>query len=458
MMLTPLIRRQLKIFTVLAVGSLVMIALLYARLPAAVGIGVYEVSAEFQDASGLYPKANVTYRGVKVGQVTEMSLSGDGSGDLSGDGPGDRSGGTATATLRLDSDTRIPADVEAELHTTSAVGEQYIDLVPQDADGPWLQDGAVLTPEQTTDMPQISPVLDELNELLVSVPATETRAVLDQLDAGLHDADGDIGGLVDASSQLLQSAQSRIDATTGLIGALEPVLATQQDLSGETVAYARDLAAFTDEVAAHDADLRSLLETGPEAVASASALVADLQGPLPLLLANVTTNAQVFNTYLPNLEQTLVVYPATVARVQSTVNPRAQYGDVQLDLKATFNDPPHCIAGYLPAAQRRSPSDQSLREVDGTAHCRAAPAGPAAVRGARNLPCVSSGARGALPAACGLQFRGGIRKGASGSVPYDAISGRFVGPDGRTYQLDTPTPTRGEDAWKSLVLGPLGLS
>lgn len=442
MMLTPVIRRQLKIFTVLAVGSLLMITVLYARLPAAVGIGVYDVSAEFQDASGLYPKANVTYRGVKVGQVTGMSLSGD----------------TATATLRLDSDTDIPADVEAELHTTSAVGEQYIDLVPQDADGPYLEDGAVLSPEQTTDMPQISPVLDELNELLVSVPETETRAVLDQLDAGLHDADGDIGGLVDASSQLLQSAQARIDATTGLISALEPVLATQQDLSAETVAYARDLAAFTDEVAGHDADLRSLLKTGPKALAAANRLVQEIQGPLPLLLANVTTNAQVFKTYLPNFEQTLVVYPATVARLQSTVNPRAQYGDVQLDLKSTFNDPPHCINGYLPAGQRRSPSEQSLRDVDGTAHCRAAAAGPAAVRGARNLPCVNSGARGALPADCGLRFRGGTREGASSSVPYDAITGQFVGPDGRTYQLDTPTPTQGADAWKSLVLGPLGLS
>jgi phospholipid/cholesterol/gamma-HCH transport system substrate-binding protein len=289
------------------------------------------------------------------------------------------------------------------------------------------------------------------------VPPAQTRAVLGQLDAGLHEADGDIGGLVDASSLLLQAAQARIDATTGLIGALEPVLATQQDLSAETVAYARDLATFTEEVAGHDADLRSLLETGPQALASATSFVQEISGPLPLLLANVTTTAQVFNTYLPNLEQTLVVYPATVARLQSTVNPRAAHGDVQLDLKATFNDPPHCIAGYLPASQRRSPSDQSLREVDGTAHCRAAAAGPAAVRGARNLPCVNSGARGALPADCGVRFRSGLRAGASGSVPYDAVTGRFVGPDGRTYHLDTPTPTGGEDAWKSLVLGPLGL-
>ena len=35
-------------------------------------------------------------------------------------------------------------------------------------------------------------------------------------------------------------------------------------------------------------------------------LVQEIQGPLPLLLANVTTNAQVFNTYLPNLDVLMI--------------------------------------------------------------------------------------------------------------------------------------------------------
>lgn len=446
MMLTPLIRRQLRIFTVLAVGALVMITVVYARLPERLGIGVHDVDVQFRDASGLYPQANVTYRGVKVGRVSDLALSGEGS------------DGTATATLRLTDDVRIPKDVVAELHTTSAVGEQYVDLVPRTADGPWLEDGQTLGPDQTKEMPQISPVLDSLNSLLVSVPEDETRAVLDELGTGLRTSARDLGGTVDATVQLLDEAQARIDATTGLIRTLEPVLATQTDLGDETRSYAADLAAVTDEVAAHDADLRRLLEKGPHALQTARAFVGDLQQPLPLLLANVTTNAQVLNTYLPHLEQVLVVYPATVARLQSTVNPRAAHGDVQLDLRSTFNDPPHCTNGYLPTSQRRSPADTSVRAVDGTAHCRAPSAGPEAVRGARNLPCVGSGARGALPADCGLRFRGAVRPGTSSSVPYDAVTGRFTGPDGQTYRLDTTAPTRGENAWKSLVLGPLSRS
>jgi len=443
MMLTPLIRRQLKVFTLIAAVALGLTVFVYARVPSALGIGVYDVEVQFADASGLYPQANVTYRGVKVGQVDSMALTEDG----------------ATATLRLDSDVDVPREVEAELHTTSAVGEQYVDLVPSSDDGPYLEDGAVITRDHSREMPQISPVLDSLNDLLASVPEAKTRSLLRQLDTGLGGSGEDVGELIDSTGLLVEEAQARIDATTGLIQALDPVLATQQDLASQTLTWSDALAGFTGELADRDADLRSLLRVGPDTLESAEGLVSEVSDTLPLLLANATTDAQVFNTYLPNLEQTLVVYPATIARLQSTVNPRAEQGDVRLDLKATFNDPPHCTDGYLGAQRRRSPSDVSVRRVDGTAHCRAASSAPQGVRGARNLPCPNRpGARGALPADCGLRFRGALRPSTRSSAPYDALSGEFVASDGRTYRLDTPVPTRGEDAWKSLLLGPLGLS
>lgn len=420
MMLTPLIRRQLKIFTVLSATALGLTVFSYARVPAQVGIGVYDVRAEFDDASGLYPKANVTYRGVKVGQVSAMELSDEG----------------ATAVLRLDDDVRVPRGVQAELHTTSAVGEQYVDLVPRSADGPYLEDGDELGPDQTVEMPQISPVLDSLNGLLASVPRKETRAVLGQLNEGLGGSGDDLRDVIDSTGLLVAEAQTRIDATTSLIHALDPVLRTQEDLAPRTLSYADSLADVTQELSARDRDVRGLLREGPPALKTAEGVVEDLHGPLPMMLANLTTSAEVLHTYLPNLEQTLVVYPATVARLQSTVNPRARQGDVQLDLKATFNDPPHCTSGYLAPGSRRSPAEASVRPVDGTAHCRAAAAGPSAIRGARNLPCPDDAGRGALPADCGLRF------------------GRGIWPDGATRATDS----QGEDAWMSLVLGPLGLS
>ncbi len=352
-MLTRLTRRQLKVFAVLATVAMALIVFSYARVPAMVGIGVYDTEVHFADASGLYPKAAVTYRGVKIGQVDELELTDDGT----------------VAVLRLDNDVKVPKDVVAELHSTSAVGEQYVDLVPESADGPYLDDDSVIAVEQTREMPQISPALDSLNALLESVPKRQTRQVLGQVDTALGSSEADLAGVIDGSSDLVSEAQLHIDETTALIAALEPVLATQNDLAPETLAYAGALGDLTTEVAAHDADLRSLLRSR-KALSSTSTLIDEVQPALPLLLANLITNGEVLATYLPNLEQTLVVYPATIARLQSTVNPRARFGDVQLDLRSGVNNPPHCTDGYLGVDSRRSPKDGSVRQVDGLAHCK----------------------------------------------------------------------------------------
>ena len=87
---------------------------------------------------------------------------------------------------------------------------------------------------------------------------------------------------------------------------------TQRDLDSATRGSLSALAGFSTELAAKDADFRGLLDTAPTAVSSATNLVSDLRPTLPLLLTNFTTLGGVMRTYLPNLEQTLLLYPVTV--------------------------------------------------------------------------------------------------------------------------------------------------
>ncbi len=446
MLLTPLIKRQLRIFTVLAVVALGLAFFQYARVPAMLGIGVYSVDVDFGDASGLYPKAAVTYRGVNVGQVSKLEVTDKG----------------AVATLRLENSARIPAGASAELHSTSAIGEQYLDLVDPrpggtrgTAGGSMLADGATIPRERAIEMPQITPVLDSVNRLLESVPKAATQRVLDEVDAGLGGAGPDLGGLVDASGKLLTEAQSNIDVTTSLIAAMKPVLETQKGLGNQTTAYASSLNELTGALAADNTgDLKALLKNAPDGLNAATRTVKDLQPVLPMMLANLTTNAQVLNTYLPQLHQTLVIYPSVVARLQSSVNPRAKFGDVQLDLRAAVNNPPTCQSGYLSPKERRNPSADTVRDVDTLAHCEIAPNNPTAIRGARNLPCPQGDGRGNVPAACGLGFGSGVWPNSSGTVAYDLAVGRGDG---------TKAPAAGsgsagageEDLWKMLVLAPL---
>lgn len=416
MQLTRGIKRQLKVFAVLTTIALGLMVFAYARIPAMVGIGVFDAKANFADASGLYPKALVTYNGVQVGQVSDMNLTPD----------------AAVATMRIDNGKDIPANVIANLRSTSAVGEQFIDLVPPDGDTSEevMAEGEEIPMERTVEMPQITPVLESVNNLLETVPLEATQAVLDQVDAGLGDSGEDVGRLISSSSTLIGEAQQQIEATTSLIQAARPVLETQRDVGPSTLRYASSLNDFTSELAARDADLRELLTSSDEGLDAATATIGDLQRTLPTGLQNLGVTGTVLNTYLPQLEQTLVVYPPTIARLQSTVNPRAEQGDVKLDLRAALNDPPSCEAGYLEGLERRLPGDTTEREVDTLAHCEEAPAAPPSARGVRNLPCPDSSARGQLPADCGIRFENGVPLLEAGAAPQD--------PDGATTESSSP--------------------
>lgn len=44
----------------------------YLRIPSLVGIGQYTLKADLPASGGLYPTANVTYRGITIGKVTAV--------------------------------------------------------------------------------------------------------------------------------------------------------------------------------------------------------------------------------------------------------------------------------------------------------------------------------------------------------------------------------------------------
>ena len=113
-MIDKLTRLQLSIFAIVTVVCVGAISAFYLHVPSALGIGSYNVTANFVAGGGLYENANVTYRGVTIGRVQKVGLSDD----------------SVVAEMRLNSDTPVPENVTATVKSVSAIGEQYIDLVP----------------------------------------------------------------------------------------------------------------------------------------------------------------------------------------------------------------------------------------------------------------------------------------------------------------------------------------
>src|SRR6201996_2280937 len=114
-MLTPFIRRQLILFGILTVVSILVLGIYYLQVPSLMGIGRYTLKADLPASGGLYPTSNVTYRGITIGKVTDVQPTEHG----------------AEATMSIDSRYKIPLDASANVHSVSAVGEQYLDLVSE---------------------------------------------------------------------------------------------------------------------------------------------------------------------------------------------------------------------------------------------------------------------------------------------------------------------------------------
>ena len=115
----------------------------------------YDVAADFRDSGGIFVNAEVTYRGVAVGRVTDMKLVDDG----------------VRVVLTIDPDAdQIPADTEAFVATRSAVGEQYVLLQPDDDRGPFLKDGVGHPGRDRTAIPvPVEQLLLNMDELVGSL-------------------------------------------------------------------------------------------------------------------------------------------------------------------------------------------------------------------------------------------------------------------------------------------------
>ncbi|MCW2651038.1 MAG: Mammalian cell entry, partial [Mycobacterium sp.] len=70
--ISRVVRIQLVVFAILAVFVLATLGWYYLQVPSLVGIGQYKLYADLPASGGLYKSANVTYRGITIGKVTDV--------------------------------------------------------------------------------------------------------------------------------------------------------------------------------------------------------------------------------------------------------------------------------------------------------------------------------------------------------------------------------------------------
>jgi virulence factor Mce-like protein len=294
----------------------------------------------------------------------------------------------AKATLSLGSSPKIPANLQADVLSVSAVGEQYVDLRPRTDSAPYLHNGSVIAMRDTTIPQAVGPMLDQVNALIKSLPKDKIGQLLDESFQAFNGAGYDLGSLSDSTSRISADANSVVDRTRTLTEDTGPLLDSQAKTADSVRTWARSLAGISDVLVNDDSRLRTLLQNGPGAADEASRLLEQIKPTLPVLLANLTTIGQIGVTYHPSLEQLLVLLPPSVAYRDTAASFNHPDGWSKGDFAITVDDPPICTVGFMPPSQWRSPSDTSDIDTPDGLYCKLPQDSPLAVRGARNYPCM----------------------------------------------------------------------
>lgn len=410
--MTRAIKIRLIAFLILSAVGIVYVAGSYLGLVDRVlGRGL-TVHATLPGSGGLFVGSEVTYRGVKVGKVSDMDVIPSG----------------VRVGLALEEGTKIPLSSAVYVHNLSAVGEQYLDFEPPSQDGPYAADGDTIEgtaeslPQSTDDL------ITSMDGLVSSLDRDELSTAVSELGTMFRDTGDPLARMVDAGAKFVAEAKASQQETIDLLATGQTVLTTQQANADNIRVFARDLARFTAGLEGSDADLRTVLQGGTPALNEVRALLEGVEPTLPVLISNLVTVNQVVTARLPALEQTLVTFPRVIES-GFTGTPGDGYGHINLQMNY---DVPACTKGYKPKKDWLPATDLTDRPFY-PAKCLSG--APYNQRGSKYAPEVG--------AASGTTYR---------VAPYDARTGQVD----ENLTLGRHT-VFGDNSWQTLLVGPTGL-
>ena len=182
--------------------------------------------------------------------------------------------------LSLKSGIDIPRDLTAEVHSQSAIGEQYVELLPRNGDSPPLKNGDVIAMKDTSIPTDINSVLDAVKSGLQAIPRDNLKTVIDESYTAVGGLGPQLSTIVKAGTDLSISARANLDSLLALIDNAQPVLDSQSKTSDAIGAWASHLATVTRELQAHDQAVAGIIDNAGPALEEARQVL-EHDGALP---------------------------------------------------------------------------------------------------------------------------------------------------------------------------------
>ncbi len=422
-MITKRTRIQLLVFLVITLVGVTYVGARYARLDRVIIDRSYVVVAHFPESGGIFAGGEVTYRGVRIGKVSELELT------------EDRSGVDVHLEIENEWD-EIPADTLAVVGNRSAVGEQYVELQPQADDGPYLEDGSEIAEEFTSTPIATETLLGDISATVSSVDRQALQTTVRELGIAFGGTGEDLQRIIDTGNSFIKTADENFDVTTALIEDSNTVLRGQIASQSSLRMFATHLSSFSEAMVGADADLRRVIDSGSFAANQLRTFLEENDVELAELLNNVTATGEVVVQNLPGVKQLFVAYPVMLEGAFTVVGKSADTGLYEAHIGMVITDTPPCHRGYE-GTTTRPPSHREDWPLNTDARCTESPT-ESNPRGYQNLERVAPG----QPVIVGYDSE-------TGSIDWD------TGVAGLTPPGSVAPASLGEDSWKWLYLQPL---
>lgn len=278
-------------FVLLCLGFTAYLAFTIGNLDVSdpLGRSTYEVTASFDDVTGLLIDDNVKVAGVVVGKVTDVTTQ----------------VGKAVVTLEIDDDhADIPKDSAAAVRWRNLIGQRYVYLYPGGS-GEALEDGDVI--EDTASVVDLGALFNRLGPIVGSIDPAQVNEFLETITSALDGREDMVGAALDDLATLANGLASRDETIQRLITNLDTVAQTinQRDAQIETMLQNLITLAttFGDNTATLDAALTELGSFGTEL----DALLSTNNAEIDRLLGNLALVTDTVHGRLPQLDTALAM-------------------------------------------------------------------------------------------------------------------------------------------------------
>ena len=306
------------VFLVAAVGLIALLVVTLFRVQPK-----YAIYATFADSGGVFSGQEVTYRGVTVGRVGSLRVVRE---------------GVRIQLVVEETYNRIPkSGTTARVMFKSAVGEQFIDLLPQSRSAPYFRNGDQIRIENTQLPVQQEELLRLLDRVLSGVPPEAIGNLVDVLGEGLGGRGEQLHDALAALDPLTATLARRTGELNELAVAGDRLGAAFDATANEFVVGTRGLGRSLGALGRGAGGLEELLVQGAEFVPDLGDLVAARKVQLNTILANLAEITRISYDNLKSVEDTLDFLPLlldTLVQAYDEGTNRFRFGQLLAELRS----------------------------------------------------------------------------------------------------------------------------